>query len=158
MEQFLVRRKTTSVEIPRRRSTTGESPQYDLRFRWAQARHFGTREGQKLRLSDNLGGIAATDKDYGQAADDYEHASRRDPALKGVDDNWGRAAFAAHRYSQALSPLGCTLTAHPEDVPLRSIDHKIEKSGNWQDQSLKEDQESLHFFESMASLAFMLGC
>jgi tetratricopeptide (TPR) repeat protein len=69
----------------------------------------------------NLGGIAATDKDYGQAADDYEHASRWDPALKGVDDNWGRAAFAAHQYSQALGPLGRTLTAHPEDVPLRSM-------------------------------------
>jgi len=24
--------------------------------------------------------------------------------------------------------------------------------------TLKEDQESLHFFESMASLSFMLGC
>jgi hypothetical protein len=87
-----------------------------------------------------------------------EHASRWDPALKGVDDNWGRAAFAAHQYSQALGPLGRTLTAHPEDVPRRSIDHKIEKSGSRQDQSLKEDQESLHFFESMASFSFMLGC
>ena len=27
------------MEIPRRRSTTGESPLYDLRFRWTQARH-----------------------------------------------------------------------------------------------------------------------
>jgi hypothetical protein len=30
------------VEIPRRRSTTGESPLYDLRFRWRQARHIAT--------------------------------------------------------------------------------------------------------------------
>jgi predicted Zn-dependent protease len=69
----------------------------------------------------NLGGIAAIDKDYAQAANDYEHASRWDPALKGVDDSWGRAAFAAHEYSQALGPLGRTLTAHPDDVPLRSM-------------------------------------
>jgi hypothetical protein len=34
LEQFLVRRNTASVEIPRRPSTTGESPLYDLRFRW----------------------------------------------------------------------------------------------------------------------------
>jgi tetratricopeptide (TPR) repeat protein len=69
----------------------------------------------------NLGGIAAIDKDYAQAANDYEHASRWDPALNGVDDNWGRAAFAAHQYTQALGPLGRDLTAHPEDVTLRSM-------------------------------------
>lgn len=34
LEQFLVRRNTASVEIPSRLSTTGESPLYDLRFRW----------------------------------------------------------------------------------------------------------------------------
>jgi tetratricopeptide (TPR) repeat protein len=69
----------------------------------------------------NLGGIAAIDKDYAQAADDYEHASHWDPALKGVDDSWGRAAFAAHQYTQALGPLGRALAVHPEDVPLRSM-------------------------------------
>ena len=40
LEQLLVRRNTASVEIPKRLSTTGESPVYDLRFRWTQsARH-----------------------------------------------------------------------------------------------------------------------
>jgi tetratricopeptide (TPR) repeat protein len=69
----------------------------------------------------NLGGIAANDKLYAQAADDYEHASEWNPALEGLDDHWGRTAFAAHQYSQAVGPLIRTLTAHPEDVPLRSM-------------------------------------
>jgi tetratricopeptide (TPR) repeat protein len=70
---------------------------------------------------NNLGGIAAIDKDYAQAEDDYEHASEWDPGLEGLDDHWGRTAFAVHRYKQAVGPLGRTLSAHPEDVPLRSM-------------------------------------
>lgn len=69
----------------------------------------------------NLAGIAASEKLYAQAADDYEHASEWDPALEGLDDHWGRTAFAAHQYGQAVGPLSRTLTAHPEDVPLRSM-------------------------------------
>jgi tetratricopeptide (TPR) repeat protein len=70
---------------------------------------------------NNLGGIAAVDKDYARAADDYEHAFQWNPALEGLDDHWGRTAFAAHQYTQAVGPLGRTLAAHPEDVPLRSM-------------------------------------
>src|ERR1700733_14515836 len=65
LEQFLVRRNTASVEIPSRLSTTGETPLYDLRFRWTQARHIATlqRAGLSQRLcpgtpaarSDRLG-------------------------------------------------------------------------------------------------------
>jgi hypothetical protein len=53
------------VEIPSRLSTTGETPLYDLRFRWTQARHIATlqRAGLSQRLcpgtpaarSDRLG-------------------------------------------------------------------------------------------------------
>jgi hypothetical protein len=42
LEQFLVRRNTASVEIPRRRFTVGESPLYDLRLRWTTITHIAT--------------------------------------------------------------------------------------------------------------------
>lgn len=70
---------------------------------------------------NNLAAIAAIDKDYAKAADNYESAYQWDPARKGLDDNWGRAAFAARQYAQALGPLARALAAHPEDVPLRSM-------------------------------------
>jgi tetratricopeptide (TPR) repeat protein len=70
---------------------------------------------------NNLAAIAAIDKDYARAANDYEGAYPWDPGRKGLDDNWGRTAFAARQYSQALAPLGRAVAAHPEDVPLRSM-------------------------------------
>jgi tetratricopeptide (TPR) repeat protein len=70
---------------------------------------------------NNLGGIAAIDRDYARAADDFGRASYWNPSLKGVDGNWGRTAFAAQQYGQALGPLDRALQAHPEDVELRSM-------------------------------------
>jgi tetratricopeptide (TPR) repeat protein len=70
---------------------------------------------------NNLAAIEAIDKDYAKAADDYEGAYRWDAARNGLDDHWGRTAFAAQHYTQALGPLGRALAAHPEDVPLRSM-------------------------------------
>jgi tetratricopeptide (TPR) repeat protein len=70
---------------------------------------------------NNLGGIAVNDKDYAEAAADYEHASLWDTALKGVDEKWGRAEFAAKQYAHALKPLGRAFHSHPEDVQLRAM-------------------------------------
>jgi tetratricopeptide (TPR) repeat protein len=70
---------------------------------------------------NNLGGIAAIDRDYARAADNFGRASYWSPSLKGVDGNWGRTAFAAQEYGQALGPLDRALHAHPEDVELRSM-------------------------------------
>ena len=37
------------METPRRWSTTGQSPPYDLRFRWTQARHNATFDNVALQ-------------------------------------------------------------------------------------------------------------
>ena len=37
------------METPRRWSTTGQSPLYDLRFRWTQARHIATFDNVALQ-------------------------------------------------------------------------------------------------------------
>jgi tetratricopeptide (TPR) repeat protein len=70
---------------------------------------------------NNLGGIAAIARDYARAAYNFEHASYWSPALEGVDGNWGRTAFAANEYEQALGPLDRALHAHPADVELRTM-------------------------------------
>ncbi len=70
---------------------------------------------------NKLGGIAAIDRDYARAADNFERAAYWNPSLEGVDGNWGRTAFAANQYGQALGPLDRALRAHPEDVELRSM-------------------------------------
>ncbi len=70
---------------------------------------------------NNLGGIAAIDRDYARAADNFGRAAYWSPSLKGVDGNWGRTAFAAQEYGQALGPLERALQEHPEDAQLRSM-------------------------------------
>ena len=70
---------------------------------------------------NNLGVMAAIDKDFRRAAENFERASYWNPSLNGVDRNWGRAAFTTHQYEQALGPLERALHTHPEDVELRSM-------------------------------------
>ncbi len=69
---------------------------------------------------NNLGVIAAMDKNYANATGYFEQAAKWNPAMDGLDYNWGRAAFAAHLYTQAVGPLGRYLQAHPEDIGARS--------------------------------------
>jgi Flp pilus assembly protein TadD len=102
---------------------------------------------------NNLAAIAAIDKDYRRAADDYEGAYRWDPSRKGLDDNWGRTAFAARQYSQALRPLGRALAAHPEDVPLRSmLGISQHETHDYADAvaTLRPMEKYLHAFPSLA--------
>ena len=57
---------------------------------------------------DNLGAIAATGGNYAVAVGLFEHAYTWNPALDGLDLNWGRAAFMASKFKEALAPpLAC---------------------------------------------------
>ena len=69
----------------------------------------------------NLGVITAMDKNYVAAAEYFEQAARWNQALRGLDHNWGRAAFAAQQYAQAVGPLSRFVQEHPEDVEARSM-------------------------------------
>jgi tetratricopeptide (TPR) repeat protein len=68
---------------------------------------------------NNLGVLAAKDLRYEEASGYFEQASTWDPALEGIDYNWGRAAYAAKQYRQAALCLDRYLTAHPEDANAR---------------------------------------
>lgn len=70
---------------------------------------------------NNLGAIAATNADYAAAVHDFQRASEWNPSLEGLDVNWGRAAFAASQYAEAIPPLSRYLKSHPEDAGGRSI-------------------------------------
>ena len=70
---------------------------------------------------NNLGVHAAMAGDFPRAESNFQLAARWNPALPGVDSNWGRAAFAAHDFAQAIMPLERAATAHPEDADLRTM-------------------------------------
>src|SRR6185312_17098932 len=64
---------------------------------------------------NNLGAIAASGKNYVSAFDDFQRAAQWNPELPGLDYNFGRAAFMASRFQDAVPPLTRYLKAHPED-------------------------------------------
>jgi tetratricopeptide (TPR) repeat protein len=64
---------------------------------------------------NNLGAIAAGNNDFASALEYFQQAFDWKPALDGLDFNWGKAAFLANHFDQAIGPLGRFLQAHPED-------------------------------------------
>jgi tetratricopeptide (TPR) repeat protein len=69
---------------------------------------------------NNLGAIAGSHSDYPSALFDFEHAAEWNPALPGLDINWGRAAFSAGAFAQAIAPLNHYLIANPNDTAARA--------------------------------------
>lgn len=70
---------------------------------------------------NNLGVHAAMAGRFPAAENYFAHAAKWDPALHGVNSNWGRAAFAAHDYAAAIAPLQHALAANPSDTELSAL-------------------------------------
>jgi tetratricopeptide (TPR) repeat protein len=70
---------------------------------------------------NNLGAIAAGNNEFATATGYFEKAARWNPALDGLDYNWGRAAFSGKLYAQAIPPLKRYLAAHPEEQGARNV-------------------------------------
>lgn len=70
---------------------------------------------------NNMGVIAAVRKDYASASIFFEQAAKWDPSMPGIDLNWGRAAFDASRYADAIGPLTRYLRVHPTEQKIRTI-------------------------------------
>jgi tetratricopeptide (TPR) repeat protein len=89
---------------------------------------------------NNLGAIAAENGDFPSALDSFEKASAWNPELEGLDFNWGKAAFTAKHYHQAILSLSRHLRSHPEDKWAREalgmsyyvLDHYGEALRVWQ--------------------------
>jgi len=69
---------------------------------------------------NNLGAIAGTKGNYAAALQSFELAAEWNPALPGLDINWGRAAFSSGAFAQAIAPLNHYLQANPNDKDARS--------------------------------------
>ena len=69
---------------------------------------------------NNLGAIAATHEDFIDAMGYFAHAGAWNPTLDGLDYNWGRAAFSASKFSEAIPPLSSYLQTHPDISGVRT--------------------------------------
>lgn len=70
---------------------------------------------------NNLGVNLANAGNFADAAADFRAAAQWNPTLAEVDVNWGRAAYLAGQYSDAVPPLERALHAHPSDSELSNM-------------------------------------
>jgi tetratricopeptide (TPR) repeat protein len=78
--------------------------------------------GEILASSYNdLGVMRAKESKFAEAAEFFKQAAAWNPALPGLDRNWGFASFRAEQYSDAVAPLERSLAAHPEDAFIRQL-------------------------------------
>ena len=88
-----------------------------------EVEQFEQRIGPAIADSfNNLGVINAEKESYISASSYFKQAAKWNPTMEGLDYNWGRAAFGAQDYRQAVICLGRYVKIHPEDprprVPL----------------------------------------
>lgn len=69
---------------------------------------------------NNLAAMAASANNFPAALRDFRHAAQWNPSLEGLDANWGRAAFSAGDYQQAVAPLSRHLENDPYDTWTRA--------------------------------------
>ena len=70
---------------------------------------------------NNLGAIAASEHSYGSALMYFQRAAEWQPSLPGLDFNWGRAAFEAGAYAQAIGPLSRYIKGNPTQDGARRV-------------------------------------
>jgi tetratricopeptide (TPR) repeat protein len=70
---------------------------------------------------NNLGAMAAGASEFATATGYFANAGKWNPSFDGLDYNWGRAAFSAQLYAQAVLPLSRYLAAHPQEVGARRV-------------------------------------
>jgi tetratricopeptide (TPR) repeat protein len=70
---------------------------------------------------NDLGVMRAKDSKFAEAAELFKQAHAWNPALPGLDRNWGFAAYRAELYSEAVPPLERQLAAQPGDAFVRQI-------------------------------------
>ena len=70
---------------------------------------------------NDLGVMRAKDSKFVEAAEFFKQAAVWNPALPGLDRNWGFASFKAENYADAVPPLERSLAAHPDDAFVRQL-------------------------------------
>ncbi len=83
----------------------------------ARVKQFEDQVGPVIADSfNNLGAFSAQTEDYASASGFFKQASEWNPGMDGLDYNWGRAAFGARDYRQAVICLSRYMHAHPDDA------------------------------------------
>jgi tetratricopeptide (TPR) repeat protein len=83
----------------------------------ARVKQFEEQVGPAIADSfNNLGAFSAQTQDFASASGYFRHASEWNPGMDGLDYNWGRAAFGAKDYRQAVICLSRYMQAHPDDA------------------------------------------
>ncbi|MEI9969489.1 MAG: tetratricopeptide repeat protein [Terracidiphilus sp.] len=83
----------------------------------ARVKQFEEQVGPVIADSfNNLGASSAQNEDYISASSYFKQASEWNPGMDGLDYNWGRAAFGAKDYRQAVICLSRYMRAHPDDA------------------------------------------
>jgi tetratricopeptide (TPR) repeat protein len=70
---------------------------------------------------NDLGVMRAKNTKYADAAEFFKQAATWNPALPGLDRNWGLASYRAELYSEAVPPLERQLAVHPDDPLVRQL-------------------------------------
>ena len=70
---------------------------------------------------NDLGVMRAKNSNFADAAELFKQAGAWQPALAGLDRNWGLAAYRAQLYSEAIPPLERQLAAAPDDNFVRQL-------------------------------------
>jgi tetratricopeptide (TPR) repeat protein len=87
----------------------------------AQAAAFIRQLGPAIgEAFNNLGAIAANQRQCPACVTYFQRAGEWDPSQEGLDRNLGRAAFLCQQYEQAVAPLSHYLEQHADDANVRS--------------------------------------
>jgi tetratricopeptide (TPR) repeat protein len=104
---------TTSAPQPPAPSQTAESQ---------AAKQYRAFAADILASSYNdLGVMRAKNSKFAEASEFFKQAATWNPALPGLDRNWGLASYRAELYSEAVPPLERQLAAHPGDNFVRQL-------------------------------------
>jgi tetratricopeptide (TPR) repeat protein len=83
----------------------------------AKVKQFEEQVGPVIADSfNNLGAFSAQSEDFASASDYFKQASEWNPGMDGLDYNWGRAAFGARDYRQAVICLSRYMQSNPDDA------------------------------------------
>jgi len=117
-EQRTELRLAGNVTIQAPLEKTHEADPEDLAAQKAFEKHVGPPIASSY---DNLGVNAANAGNFADAASYFQQAAKWNPNLTGIDEYWGRAAFAAKDYGEAVGPLSRTLASHSTDSQVRMM-------------------------------------
>jgi tetratricopeptide (TPR) repeat protein len=135
--EMQISQELLSLSVPKNQGRAQAMPVSDAKqnIQWRNGKDTGQLDPQALSDAEalekqlgpaiadsynNLGAISATSSDFAAASDYFEKDFQWNPALDGLDYNWGKAAYSGHQFAKAVGPLSRYLESHPNDISMRA--------------------------------------